>query len=199
MRRLTVRRPNADIWNRNCFDFRAMNAVYPAEFLVPELARERVLEAEVVEIDCRIHWAIMLLPVLILTGWLLAGLAVASIIANALSTIGQDGLTLGPQTIAGAFTVSAVLIGLLYWNSYLRCGIRLTTQRAIVRTGPLFNGAGEMDLSSAKLVAMNEPLLGRIFNYGTVSLIGSDGERLRLRFIPNPRDFYSRLNDLLSR
>ena len=97
--------------------------------------------------------------------------------------------------MSGAFAGSAVLIGLLYWHSYRRSAIRLTNGKVTLQTGPLFHGAGQIALDQAKLVAVQQSGLGRMFNYGTVSIVGSSGDRLRVRFVPNPKEFYGQLNE----
>ncbi len=182
-----------------------MDTVFSAIFPIAERSRETGLERsreksqEIIKIECRQHWGILIVPGLFLAAWLAMGLLFASIIANTFSIFGQEQLTFAPQIIPAMFVGSALLIGLLYWHSYRRSSIRLTTQRAVLKTGPLFRGAGEIELDRAKLVALRQPVLGRLLDYGTVSIVGAGRNRFRLRFIPNAREFYERLNSLLSR
>ena len=129
--------------------------------------------------------------------WLAAGVFFASILASIFGVVGHGQVTAAPQLILGMFGGSTFLIGWLCWHSYRKSAIRLTNRRAILQTGPLFKGAGEMDLGEAKLVTLREPLLGRLFNYGTVCIVGMRGARFPLRFIPNPREFYQTISQLV--
>ena len=173
-----------------------MDTVYSVVFSAAEPHRART--QEVVRLQCRPHWAILIAPVCFLVAWLAMGLFFVSILNSSLGVFGQGQFTQAPRLMSGAFAGSAVLIGLLYWHSYRRSAIRLTNGKVTLQTGPLFHGAGHMPLDRAKLVAVQQSALGRMFNYGTVSIIGSSGDRLRVRFIPNPKEFYGQLNELVN-
>ena len=125
------------------------------------------------------------------------GLVFASVITNTFSIFGQGQITGAPKIIGEMFAGSSLLIGILYVHSYRRSAIRLTNRRASVRTGPLLGRAGEIDLEQVHLAVLREPLLGRLLNYGTVSIVGPAGLQFRMRFVPKPNEFYDRLNDLL--
>jgi hypothetical protein len=177
-----------------------MDTVYSAIFPVAERteAPGHAVAQEVVQIECRQHWGSLIVPGLFLAGWLAMGLVFASIITSTFNIFGQAELTSAPGLIWRMFAGSSLLIGILYAHSYTRSAIRLTNLKAIVRTGPLMSGAGEIELASAHTVTLREPFLGRLLNYGTVAIVGPEGTRLRLRFVPNPRVFCERVNGLIS-
>jgi hypothetical protein len=176
-----------------------MDSVYSAIFPVSERAEaiQRAASREVVQIECRPHWGILIVPAVFLVGWLAMGLAFASIITSTFNIFGQGELTSAPGLIRKMFAGSSLLIGLLYLYSYARSAIRLTNCKAIVKAGPLMSGAGEIELTSAHTVTLRESVLGRLLNYGTVAIVGSEGQRLRLRFVPNPRAFCERVNGVI--
>ena len=169
-----------------------MVTVYSAAFPVAEPLGAS--SREVVRLQCRQHWAILIAPACFLVAWLAMGFFFVSILNSSFGVFGQGQFTQAPRLISGAFAGSAALIGLLYWHSYRRSAISLTNGKVALQTGPLFHGAGQMALDRAKLVAVHQSALGRLFNYGTVSIAGSSGDRLRVRFIPNPKEFYGQLN-----
>jgi hypothetical protein len=173
-----------------------MDTVYSAVFPVAE--PHGASTREVVQLQCRQHWAILIAPACFLVAWLGMGFFFVSILNSAFGVFGQGQFTQAPRLMSGAFAGSAALIGLLYWHSYRRSAIRLTNGKVTLQTGPLFHGAGHMALDRAKLVAVQQSALGRLFNYGTVSIVGSSGDRLRMRFIPNPKEFYGQLNGLMN-
>jgi uncharacterized membrane protein YdbT with pleckstrin-like domain len=172
-----------------------MDTVCSAVFPVAD--SRRAIAQEVVQIQCRQHWAILIAPACFLAAWLATGFVFVSILTNAFKVFGQEQFTQAPRIMAGMFAGSALLIGLLYWHSYRRSAIHLTNGKVALQTGPLFQGAGEMDLDRAKLVAVQQSALGRLLDYGTVSIVGPGKDRFRLRFIPNPKGFYDRLNRLV--
>jgi uncharacterized membrane protein YdbT with pleckstrin-like domain len=177
----------------------AMDTAFSAVFPVIErrAAVPRQAAQELVQIECRQHWGILIVPFLFLAGWLAMGAGFASIITSTFSIFGQSELTSAPGLIWKMFAASSLLIGVLYFHSYTRSTIRLTNRKVIVKTGPLMSGAGDIELASAHTVTMREPLLGRFLNYGTVVIVGAEGSRLRLRFVPNPRAFCEQLKGLI--
>src|SRR5882762_9566582 len=99
-----------------------MDTVFSAIFPIAERSREsspgrsRERSQEVVQIECRQHLGILILPGLFLSAWLAMGLLFASIIANTFSIFRQEQPTFAPQIIPAMFVGSALLIGLLYWH-----------------------------------------------------------------------------------
>lgn len=173
-----------------------MQIVCSAVFPVAEQSRAKT--HEVVQLECRQHWAMLVVPACFLAAWVGMGFFFVSVLASTFGVFGQERFSEAPRVMAGMFAGSALLIGLLYWHSYRRSAVRLTNRKAVLQTGPLFQGAGEMELDRAKLLAVRQSVLGRLLNYGTVSIVGSGGERFRLRFVPNPKEFYERMNRLAS-
>jgi hypothetical protein len=177
-----------------------MDTTFSAIFPVAERSavREREIGQEVLQIECRPHWIILITPALFLVGWLAMGYFFVSVISSTFNIFGQAELSSAPGLIWKMFGGSSFFIGLLYVHSYTRSAIRLTNRKAIVRTGPLMSGAGEVELATAHTVTLRESFLGRSLNYGTVVIVGPEGKRLRLRFVPNPRAFCERVNGLIS-
>jgi hypothetical protein len=171
-------------------------AVFPVVAHSRAKSDEVAQSREVVQIECRQHWGILIMPACVLNAWLAGGFFFVSILTHIFDIFGQQTFTQAPQLIAAMFSGSSLLIGLLYWHSYQRSAIRLTSRKATFKTGPLFHGSGEMDLNRTKLVVAEQSALGRLFNYGGLSLVDYEGHRLRLRFIPKPREFHERLTAL---
>src|SRR4051812_6635200 len=161
-----------------------MEMICSAVFPATEIDRAEPVEA--VQFQCRPHWAILTIPALFLAGWGTMGFFFVSFLSRSFRVFGQENLSDAPRIIGATFTVSTILIALLYWHSYRRSSIRLADHRAILQTGPLFKGAGAISLQQAKMLTLRQSPLGRRLNYGTISIVGPT-ENLRLRFIPEPK------------
>jgi hypothetical protein len=168
-----------------------MEIVCSAVFPAAEQTRAKTREA--VQIECHQHWAMLILPALFLVAWVAIGGFFVSILTTSFNVFGQEPPPQAPRIMTGMFAGSALLIALLYWHSYRRCTLRLTSYSATLQTGPLFHGAGRINLDRAKVLSIHQSPIGRALNFGTISIVGSGQERLRLRFVPNPAEFYKKL------
>jgi uncharacterized membrane protein YdbT with pleckstrin-like domain len=74
--------------------------------------------------------------------------------------------------------------------AYLKSEITLTNRRLLFRTGFLMRVSGELPLENIEAIFLVEPLLGRIFGYGTILLTSVGGAKFPLRFIGTPKIFH---------
>lgn len=92
----------------------------------------------------------------------------------------------------------AVLALLATWFAYLKSEIRLTTKRLFFRTGLLARRQGELPLENVEAIFIVEPLIGRIFGFGTILVTGVGGVRFPLRYIGSPHVFHSKLQKAIA-
>jgi len=78
-------------------------------------------------------------------------------------------------------------------TAYLHSQIILTNKRLIYRTGFLARAAGELPMENVEAMFILEPLLGRLFGYGTVSVSSLGGLHLLLQYIGKPHVFHAAL------
>ncbi len=135
-----------------------------------------------------IHPAIFIIPVSIALPLLVVDCSVFAIIGPIFSTLGARSyattiflILLIPTLLpAGA----AFIVTLL---AYVNSEVALTTKRLMYRTGFLSRVVGELPLENVEGIVIFEPLLGRLFGYGTVMVTTLGGARCPLAFIRRPQ------------
>ena len=129
-----------------------------------------LLEGEEVVYRARLHRLIFLPPVAVAV----VGLAVA-IFVNA---------------IAGAvFGVAAVLVFIPRFVRYMTSEFAVTNKRVIVKVGLINRHTLELVLTKIETVGVDQGVLGRIFNYGTIVVTGTGGTKEPFTNIANPLGF----------
>jgi hypothetical protein len=148
----------------------------------------------------RLHWGIFIPAMLVVALLTLATLPVLFLVHLMSNMMSQ----LNPQparSIGGLFFLIVFLpeicVGLplllVTWAAYLKSEITLTNRRLIFRTGLVMRMAGELPLENVEAMIIVEPLLGRIFGYGTVIVTSVGGLRFPLRYICSPQSFHATL------
>jgi len=65
----------------------------------------------------------------------------------------------------------------------------VTNRRIIIKTGFIARSTLEMNLSKIESVNVEQSVAGRIFNYGSITIIGTGGTRETFHNISRPLDF----------
>lgn len=65
----------------------------------------------------------------------------------------------------------------------------VTNRRIIIKTGFIARRTVEMNLSKIESVNVDQSVMGRIFGYGTITIIGTGGTREEFHNITRPMDF----------
>lgn len=66
--------------------------------------------------------------------------------------------------------------------------IAVTNRRVIIKTGLASRKTLEMNLGKVETLSVNQSVLGRLFGYGTIQVIGSGGTAEPLPYVANPLD-----------
>ena len=85
----------------------------------------------------------------------------------------------------GAGLVFLVWVAVVYWTTELA----VTNKRVIAKTGLIRRNTIEMFLSKVESVHVDQSVMGRIFNFGTVVLSGTGVQNATFRRISNPLRF----------
>jgi len=83
------------------------------------------------------------------------------------------------------------------WLARSHTLITLTNRRLIINKGILSKTTVELMLKQIETVAIQLPLLGRMFGYGTVVVRGTGGGVFALQFMENAERLYSKLQEVL--
>ena len=71
----------------------------------------------------------------------------------------------------------------------------ITNKRVIVKTGLLFQKTLEMNLSKIESVNVTQSIFGRLFDYGTVVIVGTGGTKEPFNAIANPMAFRKKFQE----
>jgi uncharacterized membrane protein YdbT with pleckstrin-like domain len=116
-----------------------------------------------------LHWIIYLAPVI------LAGFGAT--LALSLPGLGLALLGVG------------LALGLSSWIRQVSSEFAVTTARVIVKIGFLSRRTIEINLSRVESIQVDQSLLGRILNYGTIVVIGTGGTKEPFTLIADPLAF----------
>ncbi len=95
--------------------------------------------------------------------------------------------------------LSIITLSLYYWLDYKHNEIRLTTRRVSQRRGSILtSNETSMSLENVTDVEVNMSILGRIFNYGDISIqtAGSSGAEIQATRLQNPDKLREAIFDL---
>jgi uncharacterized membrane protein YdbT with pleckstrin-like domain len=113
------------------------------------------------------------------------------------------GLVLAGLEKAWRWAAAAAVVGLLLWlATWLRlrsAEFAVTNKRVIIKTGVLNRRTVETMLSKVEGISVDQPLLGRICNYGTVTITGTGGTRESFDDIADPLEFRRQVQTQLAR
>jgi uncharacterized membrane protein YdbT with pleckstrin-like domain len=94
-------------------------------------------------------------------------------------------------TLRSLFTLS-----LLFWFDRGLSEFVITNRRIIIKTGFIARETFEMNLSKIESVNVDQSVLGRILNYGSITIIGSGGTRETFHKISRPLAFRKAFQEL---
>lgn len=112
--------------------------------------------------------------------------------AMVVALIGVISLLIGGHVFAG-FGVALLLLGVVLWvAAYVQrrsSEFAVTNKRIIVKVGILRRRTVEMLLRQVEALEVNQGILGRLFGYGTLLIIGTGGTREPFDRIGAPLEF----------
>jgi uncharacterized membrane protein YdbT with pleckstrin-like domain len=147
---------------------------------------ERVLQpGETVVHAARLHWFIYLIPVLML--------AVAAVCAAFAVTSDKPGIAIPLLLIAGLLAPIGLISAAGVVIRSLTTELVLTDRRVIYKTGVFRRHTMEMNRTKVETVGVDQSILGRLLNYGTVVVRGTGGSLEPIRNIADPLSFRNQI------
>ena len=143
------------------------------------------MPGERVVLKAQLHWAMFLGPTI------LGGLGCALL---------GDGLTDSGASASSMACIALLLFlfGLLYLLSvaviYFTTEFAVTDKRVIAKTGFLQRRSLELLLTKVESIGVAQPLIGRLFNYGTIVVVGTGGTKESFPNIMAPMESRRRIN-----
>jgi uncharacterized membrane protein YdbT with pleckstrin-like domain len=126
---------------------------------------ERVLQpGETIAYRARLHWVIYL------AGMVMIGLAIGFAIPAAI--IKTDAIRIGLLGVAAIALLLGLFQMLRAWLRAVNTEIIVTSKRVIYKTGFISRSTVEMNLDKVESVLVQQTLVGRMIDYGTVIIRG---------------------------
>jgi len=99
---------------------------------------------------------------------------------------------------SGMFLAAAIIHALIIWVQYRCSEFGVTTQRVIVKEGFIKRSTIEVFLKRVESVNVDQTILGRLFNFGTITVSGTGGISDPLRMIRAPLEFKKQVQQQLA-
>lgn len=146
---------------------------------------QNLMPGEEVILKAKLHWAMFVSPAIGTgVGLLLFIVSVAS----------SDDSSVGISCIAQLVLLLGLLTAARAGTSYFTTEFAVTNKRVIAKTGLLRRRSLEMLLSKVESIGVSQPIMGRLFNYGTIVVAGTGGTKEGFPNIVAPMDFRKRIN-----
>ena len=134
-----------------------------------------LIEGERVVYRTRLHWLVFLWPILFTVIVLLPG---AWLLANG-----------SWQPYFWVPLVVALFVLLPAFVKRQSSDFAVTNKRVMMKSGVFTTRSVELLLNKIEAIAVNQPLLGRMFGYGDIVVTGSGGTREAFSHIQSPLEF----------
>lgn len=139
---------------------------------------KNLLPGETVAYRARLHPVIFLQPALF-------GLVGLSFVVFALVSAGLPYFTV----LGAAFLLYAAGVGTGRAVHYLSSEFAITDKRVLIKVGFINRQTLEMLLTKVETIRVDQSIVGRLLNYGTIVVTGTGGTNEPFRSIGNPLEF----------
>lgn len=137
-----------------------------------------MLDGELLYARGKVHWAILVEPVI---GAVFA-MVLSLIFLSMFGLSGQSRLWFLVPLVFNLPWIQAVIYTKTTESA-------VTSSRVILKTGWLSRKTDEISLRKVESVLMSQGIIGRIFNFGSVLVIGTGGNKVLIRGIADPMSF----------
>jgi uncharacterized membrane protein YdbT with pleckstrin-like domain len=148
---------------------------------------KHLIEGETVVYKTRLHWIVLVVPVLL---GLLIGLPGLALLARFSAGASSNSVTSESMMVGGAilivFALVCIALGILSRNA---TEMTVTNKRVVAKVGVFARRTIEMLLSRVESIGVEETLMGRLLGYGKVIVRGTGGTPESFDKIAHPLDF----------
>jgi uncharacterized membrane protein YdbT with pleckstrin-like domain len=158
---------------------------------------KHLLEGESIAYETRLHWIVLLVPVLLSLLFDLTGAGLLVLYAE----------STGGKTAASEGTMIAGAILLLVGSVFLVRGVLLrnatemtvTNKRVFVKMGLAARRTVELLLSRVESIGVEESMMGRMLGYGTVIVHGTGGTPEVFNMVAHPLEFRTQVQQQIEK
>ncbi|SRR5713226_4706342 len=158
---------------------------------------KNLIPGETVVYKTRLHWIVLLRPILL---GLLFGLPGLGILVRSVAISG-DKSGMPSWMFASAFVLlalSAMCVG-VGWVRRSATEMAVTDKRLIIKVGVVSRKTFELLLSKVESIGVNESLWGRMMGYGTVVVRGTGGTPEPFDKVAHPLEFRKQVQQQIER
>ncbi len=157
---------------------------------------ENLVPGEIVLYKTRLHWMVLVWP--LLWALILAGSGIALLVSRheAQIEISQINGQINDDSYASYMPLLGVLLilgaGIIFAAGVARRNateVAVSNRRVLIKTGLLGRRSIEVLLSKIESIGVNEPIAGRLLGYGTVLIRGTGGTFETFGGIAHPNEF----------
>lgn len=146
-----------------------------------------LVPGETVVYQTRLHWVVMLrhilLGLLLLAG---AGALLSYLLHQPRSGSTSEHLAQGGAAALLVCGIAAIIAGMVRRNA---TEMAVTTRRVVIKQGLMNRKTVEMLLNKIETIEVNEPMIGRMLGYGSITMIGTGGTSEPFHKIAHPLQF----------
>jgi uncharacterized membrane protein YdbT with pleckstrin-like domain len=152
----------------------------PQKGAVMSYVDRNLLQGEEVVYRAKLHLVVFALP----AGIAVFGLVLAAVVAS--------------WTAAIVFVVLAIVVAFPRYIRFVSSEFAVTNKRVIVKLGLVYRRTLELVLSKVETIGVEQSIMGRVFNYGTIVVTGTGGTKEPFKDIANPLEFRRRVQSQLA-
>lgn len=145
---------------------------------------DHIMPGEQIVYKAKLHWAMFIGPVVF------TGLFILTIMIALISDV--DVCTSSVWLFFGFMALINALI------TYYTTEFAVTDKRVIAKTGLVRRHSLELLLTKVESVGVDQPILGRFLNYGTITVVGTGGTKEKFKNIVDPMELRSRVHTQIS-
>lgn len=150
---------------------------------------QNLMPGEQVIRKAKLHWAIFLAPGII------SGVSFMLMVVAML--VGGNGAGGGVALFGLFFFLGLVGVGQAA-ATFLSTEFAITDRRVIAKRGVIRRHSLELLLGKVESIGVNQPILGRMLNYGTITVVGTGGTKEAFPCILEPMEFRKIINAQVS-
>jgi len=155
---------------------------------------QNLVPGETVLYKTRLHWIVLVLPVVV--GVLLGALGLAFVVGGYMAT-GKDRSYGGMIFVGSLLLIGAAISiggGVIKKNS---TEVALSNRRVLIKTGFVSRKTVEVTLAKVESVGITVSFFGRMFGYGNVVVRGTGGTTESFSRIGNPEELSRQVQEQL--
>lgn len=150
----------------------------------------RAPERETVILEERMHGAVFMVPLLIAVIGIVFAIVMNKLLGQTYAIV---------ALLGGAFFILSAVLELLRTSvRFATSRLTLTTKRIVIKRGLLSRSTFEVLLTKVEGIGVRQPLLGRLFGFGTITVTGTGGAHQVFRGLRDPQGFHKRAQEKIA-